>query len=93
VSGTLGVRAMEEERTSLNYAIIYMPLYTLRAVHTDHVWSCLATMPLKASHDSISHRAHDPGHLRWYPATGVHLYARGAGIALVRACAAKGLGT
>jgi hypothetical protein len=39
VSGTLGVRAVEEERTSLNYRIIYMSLYTLRAVRTDHVWS------------------------------------------------------
>jgi hypothetical protein len=93
VSETLGVRAIEEERTSLNYAIIYMPLYTLRVVHTDHVWSCLATTCLKASHDSISHGAHDPGHLRWYLATGVCLYARGAGIPLIRACTAKRLGT
>jgi hypothetical protein len=93
VSGTLGVRAVEEERTLLNYAIIYMPLYTLRAVRTDHVWSCLATMRLKASHDSVSHGAHDPGHLRCYPATGARLYAWGVGIALIRACTAKALGT
>jgi hypothetical protein len=50
-------------------------------------------MHLKASHDSISHGAHDPGHLRCYPATGARLYARGAGIMLIRACAAKALGT
>jgi hypothetical protein len=93
VSETLGVRATEEERTLLNYAIIYMPLYTLRAVRTDHVWSCLATTCLKASHDSISHGAHDPGHLRCYLATGARLYARGAGIALIRACTAKAPGT
>jgi hypothetical protein len=70
-----------------------MPLYTLRVVCTDLVWSCLATTHLKASHDSISHRAHDPGHLRCYPATGAHLYAQGMGIALICACAAKVLGT
>jgi hypothetical protein len=93
VSETLGVRAVEEERTLLNYAIIYMSLYTLRAVCTDHVWPCLATTHLKASHDSISHGAHDLGHLRWYPATGVRLYAQGTGIVLIRACAAKVLGT
>jgi hypothetical protein len=93
VSGTLGERAIEEERTSLNYAIIYMPLYTLRAVRTNHVWSCLATMCLKASHDSISHGAHNPGHLRCYPATGARLYARGVGIVLIRACTVKALGT
>jgi hypothetical protein len=92
VSGTLEVRAMEEERTLLNYAIIYMPLYTLRAVHTDHVWSCLAMTHLKASNDSISHGAHGPGHLRWYLATGARLYARGAGIVLIHVCAAKALG-
>jgi hypothetical protein len=85
VSGTLGVRAMEEERTLLNYAIIYMPLYTLRAVRTDHVWSCLAMTHLKVSHDSISHGAHDPGHLRWYLATTVRLCASGCERCVVHA--------
>jgi hypothetical protein len=79
VSGTLGERAIEEERTSLIYVIIYMPLYTLRAVHTDHFWSCLATTRLKTSHDSISHGAHDPGHLRCYPATSVRFICSGRG--------------
>jgi hypothetical protein len=76
-----------------NFVKIYMPLYTLRVVRTDHVWSCLAMTRLKASHDSISHGAHDPGHLRCYPATGECLYAQGVGIVLICACTAKVLGT
>jgi hypothetical protein len=48
----LGVRG-EVEGTSLIYSISYMHFYTCRAVHTDHVWFCLATTRPRASHDLL----------------------------------------
>jgi hypothetical protein len=82
----------EEERTLLIYLISYMHLYTCRAVCTDNVWSCLATTCPRASHDVISHGAHDPGHLRCYPATGACLHF-GTWGHITRACTAGPLGT
>jgi hypothetical protein len=46
-------------------------------------------MCLKAPHDTISHRAHGPGHLRCYPATSAFLDAG----ACLPGHAAKALGT
>ena len=62
-----------EEGTLFIYCIIYQLYIYYSAVHTDHVWSCLAATRRLSITWSTGHGAHVSGRLLRYPVTTVHL--------------------